>query len=230
MISHEHEFIYMRIPKAANTHIISFLANLVSSERFIFNAFDFDRYHLTKRYFKGAGGASVWKGASLNQYKALSFARNPYDRTLSCFLSVFKKEAYRKKYRFTDLSSDFSSGDYLRFLSFLDRGGLYKNHHWIPQADFMWRGVESLGFLGHVENLQKDLVELADWLGFDKGIARDLISSGHGPSNRNAYSEDDSDREQRWQKYYGDHADGEKARSLVKKLYQRDFENFGYRP
>ncbi len=219
VFSHDHKFVYFRIPKAANTSILYYLYQLTSDcpEEFV----KWDRSRITRNHFNSAGGMSIFKGRkALKKYFFFTFSRNPYNRILSCFIEKFRIASYQKRYARLNISRERTAGDFVKFLRFLSKNGLYKDHHWIPQSDFIWPYKERLNFIGSVERLDDDLAELSRLLGLGKKCAGFSRPPG-GPPKTNA--------SRKHERYYGDHPYGREARQLVYLLYKNDFTMFNYK-
>lgn len=132
-------FFYNRIPKAANSTIVTTLARL-----------RFNRDIPSKEAKKLFLSPALLNKNEVQKFKKLyrfTFVRNPFSRTLSAYLDKVERRAKRK-----EIESSFKS-----FLLELDAGKLYSNGHWAPQSDLLLIPLEQFDFIGKIESLHSDL-------------------------------------------------------------------------
>lgn len=219
-ISNKNKYVYIRIPKAANSTVLAALYN--TYEGVSLNGWD--REFLTKKYLSSLGGANILNSREImDTYFFFTFVRNPYERILSAYLQKFKTERICR--RFPDIPSpvDFSpSHGFLIFLEKLKEKYLYSDHHWIPQYLFFWPAFSRLDFMGKVENIENDFSTLISRMP-DRNIRNpgvnlnDYIGVGSSTTSAKTHSA----------KFYKGPM-GLKCKSLVQELYERDFSLLGY--
>lgn len=143
LVDMELGFFCNRIPKAANSTVVTNLARL-----------KFGRdipSPVAKKMFATPGRLSAAEVARFNDLFRFTMVRNPYTRTLSAYLDKVERRALRH-------NRESSYGDFLRALK---KGRyLYSNAHWAPQSALMLIPVEAFDFIGKVENLEQDLAEI----------------------------------------------------------------------
>ncbi len=132
-------FFYNRIPKAANSTVVTNLARL-----------KFDREIPPKTAKKMFRTPSALYAKEVSQFSSLftfTVVRNPYTRTLSAYLDKVERRALKnnKETSFRD------------FLQSLEDGELYSNAHWAPQSALLLMPADQFDFIGKVETLETDL-------------------------------------------------------------------------
>jgi hypothetical protein len=209
-LSPERRFCYVRIPKSANTAVISTL-------------FHHDtgsvpgRHVRPKRRFRRPSTLPLLTPAALDTWYCFSFVRNPYHRLLSAYLSKLVARGAKPPYREIGarIRQRYGGGrlSFGAFCSYLADGGLYGNPHWFPQCSFVDAvGFERLDFVGRVETMERDVAHVMHAI-FGRADARTgKTSPPTGAAQR-----------------VGEHYD-DTARGIVRELYRADFERFGYDP
>jgi hypothetical protein len=211
-INDPYRFIYIRVPKAANTmlsHTLFQHAHGVSAHdnRQAKNAFRHPS-HLRRDEIAHVIG----------QYYCFIVVRNPYERVFSAYWSKVRSNSMKKKrYRDTVRRRAGGAGDapisFAAFCRYLDAGGLYDDPHWLPQACYATTlGVDNIDFVGSVENLHDDLQTVFGAIFPDHDAIKFSNRSG-SRNNSSAFARDYYDRE---------------CLEIVQRLYARDFELFGY--
>jgi dermatan 4-sulfotransferase 1 len=214
-VSTGHKYIYVRIPKCANTTITNTL-------------FMYDKgaglngptlkAHTIKRQFETLRDTRKKNLESLkNEYFIFTFLRNPYSRVLSAFLD---KIHFRQHYAKSEYSKfmqhlgkkqqDISFDD---FIGFLENGGLYKNPHWTPQISLLPFPPGDFDFIGKTERLSQDMNQVISRVYPDKTWEGLYQPEGRRRTNSSGLVS----------QYYND--------SLVEKvysLYKEDFDAFGF--
>ena len=154
-ISRKYKFIYFRIPKAANSTIISslhFAENRGSEETKI----NVDK--LKGLYTRPTEIPLNEFKKIIKNYWKFSVVRNPYHRLLSVYLDKINRSNYLKKNVTSFLQCDFSDFVSLEnFIFYLECGGVKDNAHWAPQTEIIFIPIEELDFIGRVENLREDM-------------------------------------------------------------------------
>jgi hypothetical protein len=140
MVDLELGFFCNRIPKAANSTVVTNLARLkfgkdVPSKQ-------------AKKMFLTPGRLSRAEVESFDSLFKFTVVREPFSRTLSAYLDKIERRALR-------------AGKQSSFSEFLNALGkeryLYSNAHWAPQSALMLIPVEQFDYVGKVENLSADL-------------------------------------------------------------------------
>jgi len=138
MISHEHKFVFVHIPKCGGSSIESF---------FGVNPLEYSLENFTGQksnnfFLQHAKILEIHQLSQTNikKYFKFGFCRNPWDRFVSSFF-------YEQRF--------FDMGD---FRSFVLRPKFKNKQHSHPQVDFVFNssGELALDFVGKFENLQKD--------------------------------------------------------------------------
>lgn len=159
-VSKEFRFIYIRIPKAANSTITRTLAaHIFKSDRE--KILSERTGNLAKSMFDSLISTKcITNDAILKKYFIFSFFRNPYTRILSAYLDKLQSDFNYKKYQWVADDMGFKSTkeiSFSEFISFLENGNLYKNPHWTPQNKLLPLSIENLHFVGKVESLESDI-------------------------------------------------------------------------
>lgn len=207
-VSRRHGYVYVRIPKAANSTISKTLALYTWPERAHWFA-SRDAIWAKRRF--GRFGWRTTPETLLADYFTFSFFRNPYSRLLSAFLQKMPKLKYQGMARAAQVKQVDEEG-FRSFVAWLESGGLDANIHWAPQTSICPLPVASLDFVGHVENLDEDLAALVGRL--FPGQCYDQ------PATR---QRDRQHAVHKLQTYYD-----EALAQRVCALYRRDFEELGY--
>jgi len=140
-----------------------------------------------------------------------TFVRNPFTRLLSAYLDKMQNDRFHWVAERLGKRSvrECSFGE---FVSFLERGDLFGNAHWVPQTSLVPVPVEFLAHVGYVEALNDGLSLVVNSL-----FGPNIWSGSHDRvHNRKGALE-------KVRSYYVDDL-GER----VLALYRKDFEVFGY--
>lgn len=135
-------FFYNRVPKAANSTVMTNLARLKHGEDVASRT--------AKRMFTSPARLSAAEVVRFEDLFKFTVVRNPYTRTLSAYLDKVERRA-RRAHR---------ESSFREFLLSLQRGKLYGNAHWAPQSALMLIPVERFDFIGKVETLEQDLATI----------------------------------------------------------------------
>ncbi|WGL15406.1 sulfotransferase family protein [Microbulbifer bruguierae] len=162
-------FFYNRMPKAANSTMVTNLVRLKLGH-------DLPSPQ-AKRAFPHPGRLGSSDMAAFPGLFKFTVVRNPYSRLLSAYLD--------KVVRFSD-----RPGNGITFEQFVeklatDRKYLYSNAHWVPQSDLLLLPAAELDFVGKVESLDRDLTEIKRRL--QPGNSDQITSAGPpatGASNK----------------------------------------------
>jgi hypothetical protein len=201
-------FFYNRVPKAANTTIMSNLAKwknggLPPAATDLRSLFPLTPAQLTEEQVERFG-----------QLFKFTFVRNPYARVLSAYLDKIAKDgepARRRKMRRTSSDGVPSFEDFVRWL---DRDGLHEDMHWAPQSSILVIPVEEFDFIGKVEKLNGDFLKVAKRLGRVRDPNENEVQT-FAPHSTGA--------DDKMSGYYNAELKG-----VVARLYREDFERFGY--
>lgn len=196
MCAPEYRFFFNRIPKSANSTVATFLAERCG----IVPVAKDPEGSWAKEAFKRPSQLSRQEVDALANCLRFTFVRNPYSRVLS---------AYLDKVTTGEKAQNLSS--FTEFCRFLDSGGLHLNAHWAPQSSLFLMPFHEFNFVGKMESLQSDMIELANLLGFPP--PNENHRAGPRPTNAS--------------KLFDDHYT-EEARKIVTRLYRSDFELLGY--
>lgn len=176
MVDLELGFFCNRIPKAANSTIVTNLVRLklghdVPSRQ-------------AKKISTRPGRLSRADMARFDELFKFTVVRNPYSRVLSAYLN--------KVVRFPQRCGEISFAQFLQRLAEEPRF-LYSNAHWVPQADLLLIPAEEFDVIGKVESLDRDLAEIKQRI--RPGVADQITSAGPPPTGaakklRRYYSDD----------------------------------------
>lgn len=159
-VSPTHRFIYVRIPKAANSTISKTLASRVYPDKATRIAEE-----PTGNYAKGLF-SNLWATRSLSRRGVLDrffvfiFLRNPHTRLLSAYLDKFQSGFTEAKYQWAaDVLGVTSPGDvaFPQFIELLENGWLFEDAHWAPQVALCPFPLDKVHYLGTIERLSEDL-------------------------------------------------------------------------
>ncbi|MEQ9529441.1 MAG: sulfotransferase family 2 domain-containing protein [Parvibaculaceae bacterium] len=169
-------------------------------------------------HVKDRGVADMLNRISRGDLKAVAFVRNPYARTLSCYINQFDTsglegipEGFRK--RREQLMGDADRvPTFEEFVDAVGRQSTYEmNGHWRPQTEQLLWGDIDYTFVGQLENFDEGRVRLSDLAGHDLKPYFTRFSSHHAGSVSRT----------------GEFYTPEIAEK-VRHIYAADFETFGY--
>lgn len=132
-------FFCNRIPKAANSTVVTTLARMKFGREIPSKE--------AKKIFKNPSELTRAEVAKLPFLVKVAVVRNPYTRTLSAYLDKIERRALR----------DNRETSFREFLYSLKAGKLYSNGHWAPQSSLLLLPPEDFDFIGKVESLSMDL-------------------------------------------------------------------------
>ena len=162
-------YCYFRIPKAGNSSVMATLFRMEIGRAFG-SAEEFRWFK--RQYFERVSGMSESVvDELLNDYFMFTFLRSPYTRVLSAYLNkvqiadggMVTPNAERRKVQKALGKGDADEISFDEFLTYLsDGGGLRKDPHWAPQVDLIPVGIDRLNFVGCVERMDTQLVEVME--------------------------------------------------------------------
>ncbi|MGM0404488.1 MAG: sulfotransferase family protein [Thermodesulfobacteriota bacterium] len=132
-------FFYNRIPKAANSTVVTNLARLKFGREIASKA--------AKKMFKTPSALHAREVSQFSFLFTFTVVRNPYTRTLSAYLDKVERRALR----------DNKESSFRDFLYSLQKGKLYSNAHWAPQSALLLLPADQFDFIGKVESIDTDL-------------------------------------------------------------------------
>lgn len=213
------QLIYVSVPKAASTTIRSILSEISTS------CAPPDQRVVYKRRYSGllspsmAGLERFYKLATSPATLRFTFVRNPYARLVSAWSDKFSRKLLRRGDPYVDLYLDYAaaSGEKLvsfdplpfpRFVQFV-RDSIHCgwDPHWDLQAIRTSLPGLDIELTGRVESFEKDFGSVLQHAGRPSVKLRRLNKSGASA----------------WTSHYT-----EELSRIVYRLYERDFDTFGY--
>ncbi len=131
-----------RIPKAANSSVISGLASLKTGEHVPSKP--------AKEMFRPPSSLSQTELDDFESLFKFAIVRNPFARTLSAYLDKIERKGKIDGYE----------TNFPDFMDYLERGGLYRNAHWAPQSALLLIPPERYDFFGRVERFDDDMQQV----------------------------------------------------------------------
>lgn len=210
-ISHKSQFVYFRIPKAANSTIVM---TLYAYEHNMLTR-DFESRSVKNNYFSRPSSLSHKEFKKLEEsYFKFTFVRNPYTRLASAYLDKIINNKSAKKCVADSLNRPLEAViSFREFCNFLENGGLRMNVHWIPQSELIVMPKDALDFIGKIENLDNDIQHVIERI-FHPEPSKVKVFNW-SPHKTNA--------SRKYKDLYDDY-----SRRVVCELYEDDFKNFGY--
>lgn len=208
-ISRTNRFLYVRVPKCANTTIMATLSeyerpgdsplpSVLPDERL-------RKSEVAARYFCRPSALSSIEVEDVERtYRKFIFVRNPFVRAASVYLHKFRSAERLRHFGLPDPLP------FARFCDFLRDGGLYEDAHWMPQWMICPIPVEMLDFVGRLESLSDDLDRLLPTLygRHARLVSRDRHATGAADRIATLY--------------------GRREQKIIAEVYRRDFLEFGY--
>ena len=214
----EHKVLYHRIPKNGNSSLVSTMQNIFGGGQ-IAERIEDKRY--SKKVVENVSELSPDETARLGEFTKFLIARNPYDRTLSAYLSkVVKRYPKLKSEHSLKQISGLEHGretppDFEKFCRYLADGGLHVDHHWSPQYDYLVLPIADYDFVARLETIDIDFAKIvahiAPWREEKTLVREDAPHKTAAASKRAQYFT-------------------EMTYSIVAELFRRDFETFRYDP
>jgi len=211
LVSLTHRYVYVRVPKAANTTVTRALLERCPEPGL--SAADLERDDLgdTKRRVAHLGDLGRAEVRALSGFFIFTFVRDPYARTLSAYLDKFRAgDKHRDRFGQRVAAFDGGQVSFLGFCRYLAAGGEAENAHWMRQTRIT-RLADRLDAVGRVETLETDLRAILEGIG---GAPGGIISRAGPPATGAAAR-------------LAEHYDAE-CRAIVARVYAADFDAFGY--
>jgi hypothetical protein len=149
--------------------------------------------------------ANPWK---YKRYFKFAFVRNPWDRLVSSYFFLRKggMDPQDAAWAEQNLRQFEDFGSFVR--GWVNEENIQTWVHFLPQHYFICNqdGKVMVDFVGRMETMEKDFSYVAGRLGCDKKLAK--VNAGNN-------------------RHYSDHYD-EETREIVRRVYARDIELFGY--
>lgn len=210
-VSHQKRYVYVRVPKAANSTISKTLAWLTfPDDREAISADEEGR--TSKRMFSKYPW-HWWNPRAADSYFKFMFVRDPFSRLLSAYLDKINPGFDRKSYAFVGQASGRKSSElsFADFVTFIEQGGLFRNIHWAPQVDLCPFPLNQLDLVGKIETIDHDL----------EIVGREVFGVAQIPKQQRETRRTQSS--ERVSHFYDD-----KLAERVARIYRRDFDAFGY--
>lgn len=206
VVSRRWRYIYMRVPKAANTTVLRTLLERLPEPGL--DPADIDRAKVRAVHFRNLRAGELHEVAG---YFTFTVVRDPHVRLLSAYLDKFKPgHKYIERYGAAVAARDGGRTSFRGFCRYLADGGERENAHWMRQVRLTGL-ADRLDFIGRVETLEADMAAV---LARIDGSPEVQITRA-GPPATGA-----SDR-------LAEHYDAE-CRQIVAHVYAEDFARFGY--
>lgn len=221
-VSHRWRYVYLRVPKAANSTVMVTLTDHFPEDHLAPSA-DVDLKLAAARKNGMVHFSQLADPSEIDGYFVFTFVRNPYSRALSAFLdkvgtdpdlSGGETEFHRRYRRFHGRDIAAADGGRISFTGFcryLAAGGERDNAHWMAQTRFLDL-YDRLDFIGRVESLVPDLATVVQRIG---GGGGDVAMRRSGPPPTGA--------DGKLLAYYTP-----EAAALIEKTYAQDFRRLGY--
>lgn len=213
-VSHAHRYLYLRVPKAANTTVTRALLACCPEPGVRAEDLAHDDLGDTKRRVAHLGDLGLGAARAVSGYFTFTVVRDPYARTLSAWLDKFRP-GDKHLDRFGARVADFDGGrvSFRGFCRYLAAGGEAENAHWMRQSRITGL-ADRLDAVGRVETLEADLCAILDGIdGAAGGAARAIVRAGPPATGAAAR--------------IAEHYDAE-CRAIVDRVYAADFDAFGY--
>ncbi|MCC5811240.1 MAG: sulfotransferase family protein [Ectothiorhodospiraceae bacterium] len=213
-----HRFLYVRIPKAANSTVSLTLARLLFPDEARQLENDPEGKAARKLFSNPSPKRYFGARALEKSFFVFSFFRNPYTRVLSAYLDKLRSDENSASYDWVARAAGFDDNQEMtfeRFIGYLESGrNRYSNIHWAPQTAICPVPVERLHLIGRVETLQQDLTTLIESI-MPQPQSVEILARQHNRQGAN----------EKIQAYYTP-----ELMERVQRLYEADFRLLGYDP
>jgi hypothetical protein len=209
MLSRRWGYVYLRVPKAANSAVLSALLRRFPEAGL--DPMDIDRSKARSQNFRSLRLREL---GNVRSCFTFTVVRDPYARTLSAYLDKIATEK-TAWLGFRDRIKRFDGGrpSFRAFCRYLATGGEAENPHWMRQTRLV-RPADRVDYVGRVETLATDLPRILARVDGSRETAAPSTAC-HGPAPTHA--------NEKLNTYYDD-----ECRDLVAAVYRADFAQFGY--
>jgi len=214
----EHKVLYHRIPKNGNSSLVSTMLNIFEGGDLVERIED-KRY--SKKIVKNVSELTRQEVNRLGEFTKFLIARNPYDRTLSAYLSKVVKRYPKLKPEHPlktlrrPAGGNTTPPDFETFCKYLAEDGLYADHHWMPQHSYLVLPIADYDFVARLESIDTDfpkiIARIAPWREEKTLVREDAPHRTSAASKRSQFY-------------------SEQTYEIVGELFAKDFETFGYDP
>ncbi len=197
MVSHEHKFIFVHVPKCAGTSIETYFGH---------NAEHLNQDHRTIRELEPlalsplatvdglqilakrarnrvqrltGGGHATLNTDQYNSYYKFAFVRNPWDRTVSWYKNMMRNKSMRQA---AGLAENCDLATFVESQS--GKGGLRPQTYWLNNA----RGELAVDFVGRFEQLEADFTKVCDHLEMPREDLPKMLVKGGRADYRALYT------------------------------------------
>ncbi len=214
-VSHAHRYLFIRVPKCANTTILTTLwlcekgmklSDLEAMDEKKRNSLMIRKQAMMDLFDRPSRLSRAVARAALTDYRKAIIVRNPYGRVVSAYLHKIRGNKM--------LAQEFGLPPGLSFAGFCDflaDGGLHADIHWMPHSRICPVPPDELDFIGHMETLGDDLERLTQLL---YGCSAPVMARMSHATRADTVAHEFC---------------GPRERQLLGELYAGDFEGFGYR-
>ncbi len=218
MISSKQQFVFVGIPKTGTTSIQYFFDPLSvppSTNHETFMGWN-DQHKIFMQHATMSQILRIYP-LDISSYFKFCFVRNPFDRAVSDWKWLCKDQQISGS--FTDYL--LSKNTFSKVLTG-ERNKDWRGDHIIPQYEFIHdeQGNLLVDFIGKFESLQKDFQHVCNALNIPYSFLPN-VTGANGKLTTN--NEPAMVKSVNYIKYYD-----EESLSLVKSIYAKDFETFGY--
>jgi hypothetical protein len=212
VVDREHELFFHRIPKNANSSLVTSVSQMMQGAELPTAIKDKRRL---KKVQVRPSELSAEEAKAVETYFKFFVVRNPYDRVLSAYLSkIVRRAKAGKPSKLRGGSKPVTEApSFEQFCRMLANGALYRDRHWTPQIEYLVFPKDRYDFIARLESIDKDFEVLAQKLGRSSAASGMVAEDPRHSTNASA---------RRKEFYTGPLYD------LVFDLYRADFEAFGY--
>lgn len=212
LVSLGHRYLYLRVPKAANTTVTRALLERCPEPGLVASDLERDDLGGAKRRVAHLGDLDRAEARALTEFFIFTVVRDPYARTLSAYLDKFKPgDKHLDRFGEHVAAHDDGTVSFRGFCRYLAAGGEKENAHWMRQTRITGL-ADRLDAVGRVETLEADLRAILEAVGGAAGGS--LVRAGPPATGATARM--------------AEHYDAE-CRAIVESVYEADFAAFGYR-
>lgn len=212
-VSPRHNAVFVEVPKAGCTTVKRLLQYAEVDGRVEDLPADVHRREQSPLQAPEEGNDLDYLFGPGSDFFRFAFVRNPFTRSLSCYLDKIVGNPWERDIRLPQLG--FSKDAYPTFVEFLEAVAAQDERrmdiHWTPQSRLLSLDTVSYHFLGRFEAFQADLRRVQQRVG---------LRAPDGLITERPHATDASEKVRQ---YYDD-----KATALVLEIYGTDFSRLGY--